>query len=441
MPNPTVTPLGLLPRWRSALARYVLLFAILFATVVSGCSGESSEDALDSGSPGASGDPSNDPSDDPSNQSLGTATFLETFDGAPTDVAPYTSPNWDITRHNRDNDQLHQMTPMQADHGEQCGAAGDTHTVTDYEDLVYQCNNHVMTATYGKSQYGGYSMIYLTPNQILDTTGDFELSFDISTFQTNTARDWVDIWITPYDSNLQLTLDEWLPDLQGEPITSLHIRQQHERFWTTDSIENGSITRLPHSVDVQTDHVTPSKMQRTRHVLRVTGDRMQFGLPEHNLWWYDGPVPPVLRGMNGAVVQLGHHSYTPDKDCGTGLCGPNTYHWDNISLTPAMGFAMIHADRRLISSTTAPHGAQLSDATPQNAHLRFAGIGDSLEFSIDGGNTWQTPQLQQSLHGQARDHFKSYWTPVPAGITNIQFRGTNWYGGEWAVRDISVWAR
>ncbi|MGB7184830.1 MAG: hypothetical protein WBD51_23075, partial [Burkholderiaceae bacterium] len=296
---------------------------------------------------------SNPPPDESSvSTPAGTTQFIDTFDGAPEIATPFTSMNWDITRQNRDNDQLHQMTPMQADHGQSCGAAGDTHTVTNYQDLVYQCNNHVMTATYGKSQYGGYSMIYLTPNQTLNTQADFELSFDVSTFQTNSARDWIDLWITPYDKNLQLTLDNWLPDVQGEPLISLHIRQQHEGFWTVDAIESGAISRLPGSYIARNNHVTPSKMQRTRHVLRVTGDRMQFGLPDYNVWWYDGPVPPVLRGTNAAIVQLGHHSYTPDKDCGSGGCGPNTYHWDNISLTPSTSFTMIHADRRLISSST-----------------------------------------------------------------------------------------
>jgi hypothetical protein len=36
--------------------------------------------------------------------------------------------------------------------------------------------------------------------------------------------------------------------------------------------------------------------------------------------------------------------------------------------------------------------------------------------------------------------FQSYWTPIPAGTTSVQFRGQGGWWGSWMVRDISLWA-
>jgi hypothetical protein len=47
--------------------------------------------------------------------------------------------------------------------------------------------------------------------------------FDLSTLRTS-SRDWVDLWLTPYDDHLQLPLEAWLPDLTGEPRRSVHLK-------------------------------------------------------------------------------------------------------------------------------------------------------------------------------------------------------------------------
>jgi hypothetical protein len=36
--------------------------------------------------------------------------------------------------------------------------------------------------------------------------------------------------------------------------------------------------------------------------------------------------------------------------------------------------------------------------------------------------------------------FLSYWTPIPAGVTSVQLDGGPWRGGNWAVRDVSIWS-
>jgi hypothetical protein len=77
---------------------------------------------------------------------------------------------------------------------------------------------------------------------------------------------------------------------------------------------------------------------------------------------------------------------------------------------------------------------------PENAHLRFAGFGNNLQVSFDGGVTWQAARVQAQAKSDA-GHFSSYWTPVPVGVKSVQIRGQGgWWGGQWMVRDISIWA-
>jgi hypothetical protein len=119
-------------------------------------------------------------------------------------------------------------------------------------------------------------------------------------------------------------------------------------------------------------------------------------------------------------------------------CGPTTWHWDNVRVSPAVPFTLLRADRRMADAA----GGQVSfpAPAPANAPLRFAGIGSNLAVSYDGGKTWQAAQLQ-TQNKVVEEHFKSYWMPIPAGTTSVQFRGSNWWGGKWLVRDISVWAQ
>jgi hypothetical protein len=98
---------------------------------------------------------------------------------------------------------------------------------------------------------------------------------------------------------------------------------------------------------------------------------------------------------------------------------------------------MLRADQRAVDAEATQ--LRFPAPAPENAYLRFAGIGNQLELSCDGGKTWQLA-LKQSQEKSAEEHFSSYWTPIPAGTESIQFRGDDWWGGSWVARDISIWA-
>ena len=100
---------------------------------------------------------------------------------------------------------------------------------------------------------------------------------------------------------------------------------------------------------------------------------------------------------------------------------------------------MIKADRRY---TTQAEGATVNfDApAPQNAHLRFAGVGQNFEVSFDGGLSWQAAQAQDQK--TYNEHFWSFWMPIPAGTQQVQFRAdrTMYFNSEWMVRDLAIWS-
>lgn len=360
--------------------------------------------------------------------------YTQTFDGDPPQPQAWQPATWDVTVHSRNVGTWQQLEPMQAGHGANCSAPPESHQLTQYEDAVFLCKNHMMTAIKAE----GYGVIYLTPNQLLDlSAGEAVVRWNMSTLRTS-DRDWVDVWITPYEDNLQLPLESWLPDLQGEPRNAVHIRMNVTNGQT---VFTGEVVRNFEVTDITTNNWTgyetrlgPDARRRDLFELRLSSTHVKFGMPEYNLWWIDTTIADL--GWTVGVVQFGHHSYNPTKDC-TG-CAPNTWHWDNIELAPAMPFTMLRADRRSVDAASPV--VRFGAPAPDGAHLRFAGIGNALEVSFDNGKTW-TPAQRQAQPRQVEEHFSSYWTPIPSGTQQVLFRGQDWWGGPWTVRDSSVWAR
>ncbi len=378
------------------------------------------------------------PTPTPTPTSVPANTFLETFDGDPSQPEPWQSANFDATVHMRDPWNLYEIDPMQAAHGPNCEPPPDTHPVSAYKDTVYNCKNHVMTAINSE----GYGLIYLTPNQLADfSNGEAKISFDVSTLRTS-GRDWIDIWVTPFDDNLQLPLQDWLPDLSGEPRNAVHIAMDFEVSIFKGEIHRNFVTEeVPGTEESSMGYesfLVPDAKRRDTFVLYISNTHIKFGMPDYDHWWIDTDIAPL--GWDQGVVQIGHHSYNPKKECAS--CEPNTWHWDNILIQPAIPFTMLKADRRYVDADASIKHVNLTAATPEDAYLRFSGIGFNLEVSFDNGNTWQAAQLQTHKYEPLADeHFKSYWMPIPEGVEQVYFRGENWWGGIWHMRDITVWSR
>ncbi len=360
------------------------------------------------------------------------AMYRQPFDGSPDQPDSLRPTNWDVTIHSRDSATWQQLEPMEAAHSADCGPPPATHPITDYADAVYQCKDHLMTAI----NASGYGVIYLTPGQLVDfSEGLAVVQFDVSTLRTST-RDWIDLWITPYAENLQLPLRDWGPDLSGEPRNAVQIRMEKGDDKT---IFKANVIRDFESTEIEgnwwtgyEEFFTPSAKRRDTFQLRISKTHIKFGLPAHDFWWVDTDIPEL--SWEQGVVQLGHHSYNPTKDCTD--CAPNTWHWDNLVILPTVPFGIIPANRRFADETDA--GVTFAQPAPDDAHLRFAGIGENLEVSFDNGATWQTAQLQDQERIE-EGHFRSYWMPIPSGVEQVAFRGESWWGGGWYVRDLSLW--
>jgi hypothetical protein len=294
---------------------------------------------------------------------------------------------------------------------------------------------------------GGYGLIYLTPNQMIDFgDGPATIRFDVST-QRMSKRDWIDLWLSPWDSNLALPFDQGEVDLQGGPQTAVHVYTGNsqnspilniatdgqskdygpfpftERAMTAGIAEgtNQSAVRQPLQLTISTTHI---KFER---LASPTAPALVFIDTE-------AAVP-----FSRAVVQFGHHSYNPTKD-GSGV--PATWHWDNIEFSNAVPFGVTRSIERYADEANPTlHFAEPSGA---GAMLRFGGIG-KLQISTDGGRTWATPKLQdgtQQLAGNHHaEHMSSYWTPVPEGTREVRFRFApdDWYRGPYLVEGAAIW--
>jgi hypothetical protein len=368
------------------------------------------------------------------------APYLQTFDGRPSSPHPWRHlTDWDVTVHSRDTATWHNLESMPAQHGHNCSAPPDRHDISSYDDAVFLCNDHLMTAI----SASGYGVIYLTPDRLVDfSAGEASIRFDLSTLRTS-SRDWIDLWVSPYDEHLQLPLEDWLPDLNGPPRDAVHLRMDnfHGSIFRGFVIRNFVATQTavtPGNAYLGYESVlTPSATTRTTFQLTISRTHLKFGIPALNYWWVDADIADL--GWSSGVVQLGHHSYTPTKDCADGAtCSPNTWHWDNVQINAAVPFTIIRADQRSVDWQAAP-AVTFPQPAPAAARLRFAGVGDNIAVSFDGGATWEAAQLQaQTKHDSSK--FQSYWTPIPAGTTSVQFRGQGgWWGNQWIVRDISIW--
>ncbi|MEM7256508.1 MAG: hypothetical protein AAF404_03870 [Pseudomonadota bacterium] len=93
------------------------------------------------------------------------------------------------------------------------------HPVLRYEDMIYVCADHLMTAAYAT----GASKLSLTPNHLLDTSaGKGVVEFSVSTYRT-AGRDYWQIDLTPPATHLQLPEGDVVADANGKAVNGFNI--------------------------------------------------------------------------------------------------------------------------------------------------------------------------------------------------------------------------
>lgn len=359
---------------------------------------------------------------------------------------PGTTNDWDVVANL--NAPTDATGTMAAGHGTDCGPPPATHPIVRLADSVYLCKNHMMTAINGggdaDNDYGG---VYFTPAQLLDWShGTAKLSWQVST-QRLSARDWWQINLTPFAQNLVLPLPNFFPAYQGEPASGLEFRLDNA---TCRQGNNGTFVRvsivshrdqddITQNTPCIEDAVAPSFKVRTPFEVDISPNHLKVFIPGTSAVWYDGPLNLQFKQ---AVVQFSHHSYNPEKadnidNTSPGL--PNTYHWSGVSIDPATPFTLLRPQQPVSLHSNQNPTLTLPQPAPANAFLRFAALGP-VQVSVDGGRSFQSPQMQDAAR-KGDGIFVSYWSPVPAGTTQLIFRGEkNQYGQPWWVEDVSVWS-
>jgi hypothetical protein len=347
---------------------------------------------------------------------------------------------WDVLVHKRGTGD--DMQPSIAQHGADCSPPPGVHLITTLADSVFICRNHVMTSITDR----GYGAAVMVPDHMADfTNGTSAITFSTTSVHVD-ARDYFDIWITPFADNMMVPLTDGV-DVQGPPKNAVRVRDcfcgNNTDTFTASTFSNFVETALPQSGGGTLQRlVTPSSTVRTPFELDISRNHLRFGLAGTNVSWVDSAIN---LGWSRGVVQIIHHSYDACKDQATSNANPcvaDTWHWSNFGISQSMPFTIINGDVRSVSaqSGTTVHFAA---PAPSNAFLRFEALSAGLQVSYDGGATFQAARAQAMIgdHGSIHaDHFSPYFTPIPAGAKSVVFRGQNWYGGPWFVRDPAIWA-
>lgn len=359
--------------------------------------------------------------------------FVDTFDGAPTTPLPYTSAQWDIAIHARQDPVT--LQAVEAHHGNSCTGHPNTHTVTTYEDAVFSCNNHIMTAING----GEYGVIYLTPATLVDFTNqEATIAFDMSTLRTS-QRDWVDIWITPYNNALKMPLEEWIPDGEGLPRNAIHVKMyltgptNNLTAFGAAIVKDFVYTNLPTTGDWKgyENVLTPSAVRRDTFEIKITKTHITVQMPNYNYVWVNTNFPAL--NWSTGVVQFGHHSYNPTKCVN---CTPNTWHWDSVTINPAIPMQLIHVNKRDVSVND--EVVTFARPIPENTDLRFSSNTKNIELSFTNGATWIKPTKDAASRTNTGGVFDSYRIAVPSGVTAFKVRNVG--TGAWRARNFVAWS-
>lgn len=162
-----------------------------------------------------------------------------------------------------------------------------------------------------------YGVIYLTPNQQVDfTNGEAVIRWDVST-RRKSLRDFTDVWITPYEDNMAVPLNDFFPDANGEPRRAIQVTMDAFNGQTTfkaRAMSNFQAVELPIASWTGMGIYSYPQCHPPRYGrLRISRTHIKYGMPAYNIWWIDTDISDL--GWSRGVVQFRHHSYNPTKDC------------------------------------------------------------------------------------------------------------------------------
>lgn len=367
-----------------------------------------------------------------------STVFLETFDGTPTSPEPWNAMDWDVFQTSRDARSWANPDPVEAHHAlDNCGDvdSGGSHTISTWPETVFRCNDHVMTSINGEP---GYAAIYLSPPAMADfSSGPSTVSFDVSTF-VSSERDWLDVLITPFADSMSYPFRSDLDvDGSGLPQNAIHIEQSFgSDLWEIEVIRDNVVETLGSLTIPYEQFGGPSRVTRTPVNIEISTNSITLSYPT-----VSGATTTVGFAdldWDQGIVQFGHHSYTPLKDCEFRpdlICAANTWHWDNIGIDPARPFFQWQATPERTGAAIVdsdPRPLSFGEPVPANAELVFSG-NCGVEVRDTPTSPWRPVAIIANLHVE---HTQSYRVEVPSGSTEIEFRfvANGWYEPPWGCQ-------
>lgn len=367
--------------------------------------------------------------------------------GMPATPAMWQPPNWDVQVHTRNMANTGgALDPQNADHGPGCEAPPAQHPISTWQQAVFVCHSHVMTAIAD----GGYGEVAMTPDRMADwSAGPVTIGFSVSTTHLS-QRDWWALDLTPFNEQLALPFDDGGVDLAGMPAHFIEVR--------SDNCGSDTVFRIARDLPGATGDassfgeqeavsdcltgstgIQPSAITRTPFELVVSAQGYIFRIgasstvaPGHVLAQGNWSRPLTF---SSGVVQFMHHSYNPLKCAG---CLPDTWHWSDFSISSAVQYTLLRpTDHQVV---TQPAGVVTFPApAPTGSFLKFAGIG-SIQVSYDGGAHYHTPAkppMDAFLAGHD-EHFTNYLDVMPPGVSQVFFRVAGGWFGSGMARDFSI---
>jgi len=291
--------------------------------------------------------------------------------------------------------------------------------VSDATNAVFRCNDHVMTAINGPE----YGAIFLTPDHMVDfSQGEAVIRFDVNTADQS-SRDWIEVYITPFAENYTMPWETWPgPDLNQAPRRAVRLQMSFDRnSFILEVINNHQGTRYDSGIGNANTMgaFTPSFSTRETYELRISQGHVKFWMPDYNIVFQDRNV---TLDWNTGVVQFSQHSYSPEKD---GSGAPNTWHWDDFSISPAIPFTMIATSNPFITT-----GGTVTWSTPAPA-------GAYLRFSAGTGVTVNGQAVNPNGPWRDTGHAHGYFVPIPQGSTSAVVTVG---GGSRMAKGFGVWA-
>jgi hypothetical protein len=211
--------------------------------------------------------------------------------------------------------------------------------------------------------------------------------------------------------------------------------------FTANRIQNYVRTGIPGNGGLYYENfLTPSPIRRDEFEVTISRTTLKVCMPEYvnaqgqPRCWINATFPDL--GFDVGVVQFIHHSYNPCKDVldqfGNHVppC-PNTWHWDDFSISPALARAQTRVGPHLLAETPATETADYT-IPPSGGVLHWAGATKApnqiptMQVSHDSGVTWTQATLargsrQITQYGDVA-LVSSFLCPVPVGVTTVRFK-------------------